>query len=42
MSIFTQTGAVSVHPVDPTDTLNGGNGFADDPFYYAETGESAK
>ena len=42
VSIFTQTGAVSVHPVDPTDTVSGGDGFADDPFYYAETGESAQ
>ena len=40
VSVFAQTGAVSVHPVDPTDS--GGDGFADDPFYYAETGESAK
>jgi len=42
VSIFTQTGAVSVHPVDATDIAAGGDGFADDPFYYAETGESAK
>jgi len=40
VSIFTQTGAVSVHPVDATDAA--GDGFADDPFYFAETGESAK
>lgn len=40
VSIFAQTGAVSVHPVDPTDLDT--NGFADDPFYFAETGESAK
>ena len=40
VSIFTQTGAVSVHPVDATDT--DGDGFANDPFFYAETGEAVK
>ncbi len=40
VSVFTQTGAVSVHPVDAVDT--DGDGFANDPFYFAETGKSAK
>ncbi|MFM7058349.1 MAG: Tfp pilus assembly protein FimT/FimU [Planctomycetota bacterium] len=44
VSVFTQTGAVSVHPVNALDTENNGagNGFADDPYYYAEVGEVAK
>lgn len=45
VSVFTQTGAVSIHPVNARDTQenNGaGNGFADDPYYYAEVGEVAK
>jgi prepilin-type N-terminal cleavage/methylation domain-containing protein len=40
VSVFSQTGGVSIHSVDATDA--DGNGFADDPFYFAETGESAK
>ncbi len=40
VTIFTQTGAVSVHPINATDSSL--NGFADDPFFFAETGESAK
>jgi len=44
VSVFTQTGAVSIHPVNALDTENNGagNGFADDPYYYAEVGEVAK
>ena len=40
VTVFTQTGAVSVHPLNATD--GDLNGFADDPFFFAETGESAK
>ncbi len=40
VSVFSQTGGVSIHAVDATDST--GDGFADDPFYFAETGESAK
>ena len=51
MSIFTQTGAVSSHPIDVTDNadprdINGdgittgqGDGIAEDPYFFAETGE---
>lgn len=45
VSVFTQTGAVSIHPVNASDVAenNGaGNGFADDPYYYSEVGEVAK
>jgi prepilin-type N-terminal cleavage/methylation domain-containing protein len=48
VSVFSQTGGVSVHPVNAIDNQNnsngaaGADGFADDPYYYAETGESAK
>ena len=40
VTIFGQTGSVSVHPVNATDADV--NGFADDPYYYAEVGEVAK
>jgi hypothetical protein len=40
VTIFGQTGSVSVHPVNAVDTDL--NGFADDPYYYAEVGEVAK
>ncbi len=51
VSIFTQTGAVSSHPIDVTDNadprdINGdgittgqGDGIAEDPYFFAETGE---
>ena len=39
VSVFTQTGAVSIHPIDPSDST--GDGLADDPFFFAETGETA-
>lgn len=39
VSVFTQTGAISVHPVNPTDS--GPDGLADDPYFFAETGETA-
>jgi type II secretory pathway pseudopilin PulG len=44
VSVFTQTGAVSIHPVNALDQENNGagNGFADDPYYFAEVGEVAK
>lgn len=48
VSIFGQTGSISVHPVNAIDTLNnqtaavGADGLADDPYYYAEVGEVAK
>lgn len=44
VTVFTQTGAVSIHPVNALDTDNNGtgNGFADDPYFYAEIGEVAK
>jgi prepilin-type N-terminal cleavage/methylation domain-containing protein len=40
VTVFTRTGQISTHPVDPTD--GNGDGFADDPFYFAEHGEVAK
>lgn len=40
VSVFSQTGGVSIHAVNATDS--DADGFADDPFYFAETGESAK
>jgi prepilin-type N-terminal cleavage/methylation domain-containing protein len=49
VSVFTQTGAVSIHPVNNTDVLpeppttpNGPDGIADDPYRFAETGETAQ
>ena len=39
VTLFTQTGAISVHPVNPIDTNT--NGLADDPFLFAETGQEA-
>jgi prepilin-type N-terminal cleavage/methylation domain-containing protein len=49
VSVFTQTGAVSVHPVNDVDVLpeppsspNGPDGIADDPYRFAETGETAQ
>lgn len=41
VSLFSQTGAVSVSPVNALDDLNM-DGIADDPFRFAETGEAAK
>lgn len=41
VSIFTQTGVISVNGVNGFDTTDA-NGFADDPFYFAETGEVVK
>lgn len=47
VSVFTQTGAISVHPVNATDALDNvtgaatPDGVADDPYYFAETGETA-
>lgn len=40
VTVFTQTGAVSIHPVNANDSNK--NGIADDPYYYAEVGEVAK
>ncbi len=37
VSLFTQTGSVSSHPIDVTDL--DGDFIADDPYYFAETGE---
>jgi hypothetical protein len=48
VSVFTQTGAVSSHPIDPTDVVDdinnssGADGIADDPYRFAETGEVIK
>jgi len=46
VSVFSQTGAVSIHPVNARDgdatPQNPANGFADDPFLFSEIGESAK
>ena len=39
VTIFAQTGAVTVNEIDTTDST--GNGFADNPFRYAETGKGA-
>jgi prepilin-type N-terminal cleavage/methylation domain-containing protein len=39
VSIMTQTGDVSVHPVHSLDA--DGDGAADDPYFFAETGEEA-
>ena len=39
VTLFTRTGNISTHPVDPADTPP--NYVADDPFRYAETGEVA-
>lgn len=39
VSLFTQTGALSIHPVNPVDADQ--DGRADDPFLFAETGETA-
>lgn len=40
VSLFTRTGAVSVYPVNPVD-VSPADSVADDPFFYAETGEEA-
>ena len=46
-TVFTHTGKVSTHPVNPTDVWDraanaaGADGYADDPFLFAETGEVA-
>ena len=46
VSVFSQTGAVSIHPVNPRDGDSSGSnppdGFADDPFLFSEIGETAK
>lgn len=45
VSIFTSTGKVASHPLDPTDQFNnftgaaGADNYADSPFTYAELGE---
>ncbi|MDA1013110.1 MAG: prepilin-type N-terminal cleavage/methylation domain-containing protein [Planctomycetota bacterium] len=39
VSIFTQTGRISSHPVNPVD-VQVPIGFADDPYYFAERGET--
>lgn len=39
VTLFTQTGGIGVHPVNPIDTT--GDGIADDAFRFAETGEEA-
>jgi hypothetical protein len=39
VSLFTQTGAVTISSIDPTDLDN--NGIADDPFLFAEVGSEA-
>ena len=38
VSIFTQTGRISSHPVNPVDADS--NGAADDPYYFAERGKA--
>jgi prepilin-type N-terminal cleavage/methylation domain-containing protein len=40
VSVFTQTGTVSVHPVNAVDSQP--DGIADDPYRFAETGETAQ
>lgn len=40
VSLFTRTGAVAVYPVNPVDD-SPADSVADDPFFYAETGEEA-
>jgi len=40
VSLYTQTGGISIHPVNPTDTNL--DGIADDPYRLAELGETAK
>lgn len=40
VTISAQTGNASIHNVLATD--GNGNGFADDPYFFAETGEAAK
>jgi prepilin-type N-terminal cleavage/methylation domain-containing protein len=46
VTISGQTGAVSIHLVNAADGDSSGSnppdGFADDPYFYAETGETAK
>lgn len=50
ISIFTQTGAVSVHLLNPGDSFDNfstplvppADGFADYPFFFSETGQVAK
>lgn len=39
VTLFTRTGSISVHPVNPVD--GDGNMLADDPYLFAETGEEA-
>lgn len=40
VSVFTQTGSITVHQVNPTDSI-GSDGIADDPYLFAETGAEA-
>jgi hypothetical protein len=46
VTISGQTGSVSIHLVNAADGDSSGsnppNGFADDPYFFAETGETAK
>jgi hypothetical protein len=48
VTVFTRTGHISTHPIDPTDAvLNvngnaGADGFADDPLSFAERGDVAQ
>ncbi|APZ92826.1 pilus assembly FimT family protein [Fuerstiella marisgermanici] len=42
VTIFAQTGTVTVNEIDPTDIASGGNGFADNPYRFAEIGTGAK
>jgi hypothetical protein len=48
VTVFTRTGHISTHPIDPTDVrLNtngnaGQDGFADDPLFFAEKGDVAR
>jgi len=40
ITVFTRTGNISRHPVNITDADS--NGLADAPFFFAETGATAK
>lgn len=42
VTISGQTGNVSVHAVNATDANSPPDGIADDPYFFAETGETAK
>ncbi|MCR9202707.1 MAG: prepilin-type N-terminal cleavage/methylation domain-containing protein [Planctomycetaceae bacterium] len=41
ISVFTQTGSITVHDVNPTDSVSS-DGLADDPYLFAETGAESK